>query len=152
VAKRGPLQQQAPSCPLCYIGSMDRSADWLKQAEKDLGHAERSRSVGDYEWAAFAAQQSAEKAVKALVQSWHGSARGHAVAEILQRLPDSVGVTAEILDAGRALDEVYLTSRYPNGFASGAPTDYFTAKRSSELIEYGRQILEFCRSKIPRSG
>ena len=44
----------------------DRSRDWLSQAGKDLGQAEDSRKAGRHEWACFAAQQAAEKAVKAL--------------------------------------------------------------------------------------
>jgi len=47
-----------------------RTEDWLRQAEKDLRHAENSLQSGDYEWACFAAQQSAEKALKALYQVW----------------------------------------------------------------------------------
>jgi len=44
----------------------DRSRDWLSQAERDLRLAELSRGDEIHEWACFAAQQSAEKAVKAL--------------------------------------------------------------------------------------
>lgn len=50
-----------------YPGTMaNRSRDWLRQAEQDLGHARRSRDLGDHDRACFAAQQAAEKAVKAL--------------------------------------------------------------------------------------
>jgi len=45
---------------------VSRAADWLRQALRDLEHAKRSVELGDYEWACFAAQQAAEKAVKAL--------------------------------------------------------------------------------------
>jgi HEPN domain-containing protein len=45
---------------------MDRSADWLAQAERDLAQARESQGSGRHEWACFAAQQAAEKAVKAL--------------------------------------------------------------------------------------
>lgn len=45
---------------------MNRSGDWLAQAERDLAQAESSRRQGHHEWACFAAQQAAEKAVKAL--------------------------------------------------------------------------------------
>jgi len=33
-----------------------------------------------------------------------------------------------VVDAARRLDKVYLTARYPNGFVSGTPSDYFTEK------------------------
>lgn len=45
--------------------------------------------------------------------------------------------------------EVYFTARYPNGFASGSPSDYFDEKRSRELLGHARQILDWCRSQIP---
>ncbi|GGM97869.1 hypothetical protein GCM10007092_09440 [Thermus composti] len=45
---------------------MNRARDWLLQAEKDLEMAEIAKGAGRHEWACFAAQQAAEKAVKAL--------------------------------------------------------------------------------------
>lgn len=127
---------------------MDRSADWLKQAARDLAVAETNAAAGYHEWAAFAAQQCAEKAAKALVQSLHGAVRGHSITEILQQLPSSVEVSEALLTAAQELDKVYVTSRYPNGFASGTPSDYFNEKNSRELLAHARKITEFCRSKI----
>jgi HEPN domain-containing protein len=40
--------------------------DWPRQAEADYTHAVHSLAAGDYEWCCFSAQQSAEKAVKAM--------------------------------------------------------------------------------------
>ena len=102
-----------------------------------------------YEWAAFCAQQSAEKAAKALIQSLHGSVRGYSITEMMRHLPASVEVPKSVLGGAQELDRVYLTSRYPNGFASGTPADYFNEEAARELVEYARTILEFCRSKIP---
>ncbi len=127
---------------------MNRAADWLKQAERDLAAASHSAAAGDHEWVAFQSQQCAEKAVKALVQALHGEARGHGIVEILRQLPASVKVTDTVLDSARELDKVYVTSRYPNGFATGAPADYFTENSSKELLGHAKQILEFCRSQI----
>jgi HEPN domain-containing protein len=118
-------------------------------AERDLGYAELGAASGYHEGAAFHAQQSAEKAVKALILSLHGAARGHAITEMLRQLPASVNLPAEILNAAQQLDRVYVTSRYPNGFAWGSPSDYFNERDSRELIAYAKQILEWCRSQIP---
>lgn len=127
---------------------MNRAADWLKQAERDLKAAADSAAAGNHEWTAFQAQQSGEKAVKALVQSLHGAARGHSITEILRQLPASVKFPEEVFIAAQELDKVYFTSRYPNGFDSGAPSDYFNQKNSGELIVHARKVFEFCRSKI----
>jgi HEPN domain-containing protein len=128
---------------------VNRAADWLKQAERDFRFAETALATQYYEWAAFCAQQSAEKAVKALIQSLHGAVRGHSITEMLRQLPASVQVPKSALGGAQELDRVYVTSRYPNGFTSGAPADYFGEEAGRELVEYARTILEFCRSKIP---
>lgn len=127
---------------------MNRAKDWLKQAERDLKAARDSAAAGNHEWTAFQAQQSGEKAVKALVQSLHGAVRGHSVTMILQQLAGRVEVPPAVAQAARELDKVFITSRYPNGFDRGAPADYFGEQSSRELISHARQILEFCRSQI----
>ena len=127
---------------------MNRAADWFKQAEADLQAAKDSAASAHHEWAAFQAQQCAEKAVKALVQHLHGSVRSHSVKQIPDQLPAPLQAPAALLDAARELDKVYVTARYPTSFVSGTPSDYFTAKNSEQLIGYARSILEFCRSQI----
>ena len=136
---------------LDYVGilKVNRSPDWLKQAGRDLQAAENSAAGGYHEWAAFGAQQSAEKAVKALVESLHGSERGHSITGILEQLSGAVEVPEAVLEAARDLDQVYITARYPNGFAAGAPADYFSEKTSERLLGHARTVLAFCRSKIP---
>jgi|GEM_PF-2540861 len=78
---------------------MNRAADGLKQAERDLGAPEDSAATGHHEWAAFQPQQGAEKAVKALVQSLHGAVRGHSISEILRQLTGRVAVPPELIPA-----------------------------------------------------
>jgi HEPN domain-containing protein len=40
-----------------------RAQDWFRQAERDLDQARASRQDERHEWACFAAQQAAEKAI-----------------------------------------------------------------------------------------
>lgn len=127
---------------------MDRSPDWLKQAERDYKLGEISAADEFHEWAAFAAQQSAEKATKALAQFLHGSARGHSITTILLHLSASVEVPSDIVDCARELDQVYVTARYPNGFVSGAPADYFTAKTSEHYSGMHRESLNFAEVRF----
>lgn len=65
---------------------MERSRDWLDQAEGDLQHAQSDAEHGFYEWACFSAQQAAEKAVKAVFQKMGAEAWGHSVADLLEEL------------------------------------------------------------------
>ncbi|CAN5691982.1 hypothetical protein BH23GEM3_BH23GEM3_05700 [soil metagenome] len=69
----------------------NRSRDWCRQAERDMGHARRSGGMGDHEWACFAAQQAAEKALKALLQDRGGEVRGHSALALLRLLPTENG-------------------------------------------------------------
>lgn len=127
---------------------MNRAADWLRQAERDLKVAEIGAAAGYHEWAVFAAQQCGEKAVKALVQSFHGAVRGQAIAEILHLLPSSVVVPEGALEAARELDRVYFTSGYPNTVSSGSPADFFSQSSSERYLDYARTVLKFCRGQI----
>ena len=86
--------------------------------------------------------------MKALVESLHGVQRGHSITGILQQLSSLVEIPEAVFESARELDQVYITARYPNGFPSGAPGDYFSEHTSQRLIGHARTILEFCRSKV----
>ncbi len=131
----------------------DRSADWSRQAESDLEHAQVSVREGDYEWSCFAAQQAAEKALKALYYALHGDPWGHSVLALLQGLPEAVGarLPRDLSDSARALDKHYIQTRYPNGFDAGAPMDYYTERDARDSIAHAKSILEFCRTEIRQS-
>ncbi|MBC8496815.1 MAG: HEPN domain-containing protein, partial [Chloroflexi bacterium] len=82
----------------------DRSKDWLKQALRDLEQAQDSRQAGRHEWACFAAQQAAEKAVKALHLSLGQEGWGHVIARLLAELPEEINLPDNMIDKGRVLD------------------------------------------------
>jgi len=105
-----------------------RFKDWMSQAEKDLEHAKKSLKMQDYNWACFASQQAAEKALKSLYDFLGGEGWGHMVIKLLKELPkDKIKVSEELLEKSVYLDKLYIPTRYPNGFESGAPADYYTA-------------------------
>jgi HEPN domain-containing protein len=128
--------------------------DWFRQAEADLEHAQTSAREEDYEWSCFAAQQGAEKAVKALYYSLHGDPWGHSLLALIKGLPAAIAAKLPegILDAAKALDKNYIQTRYPNGFDAGAPTDYYTERDAKESIAHAKSILEFCRAEIHQQG
>jgi HEPN domain-containing protein len=128
---------------------VNRAIDWLKQAESDLEAARDSAATRHHEWAAFQAQQCGEKAVKAVVQHLHGAVRGHSITAILAQIDPEISVPDRVRQAAQELDQVYVTSRYPNGFVSGSPADYFSETTSRRLIESAESIFEFCRSHFP---
>ncbi len=128
----------------------NRATDWLAQALRDLEQAEDSRGAGRHEWACFAAQQAAEKAVKALHLFMGQEAWGHVVARLLRELPEGVTVGDNLIDKGRVLDGFYIPARYPNGFPEGAPFEHFGRLQSNEAIRYAREIIDFAADKMAR--
>jgi HEPN domain-containing protein len=134
---------------LVRMGS--RWADWFRQAEADLAHARYALAGRHHEWACFAAQQAAEKAVKAAHEALGQEAWGHSVTELLDALRAAgKPVDETLLDRGRALDKLYMPTRYPNGLPSGAPADYYTRSEAERAIADGEAIVEWCRGSLPR--
>ena len=127
----------------------DRSRDWLAQAERDLEQARASRNDGRHEWACFAAQQSAEKAVKALHLELGQEAWGHVIARLLQEL--TLEVPEALVEKGKVLDNFYIPTRYANGHPEGPPFEHYGSLQSKEAIRYAGEILDFVRSKMAGS-
>jgi HEPN domain-containing protein len=125
---------------------VDRARDWLAQGERDLEQARASRAEGRHEWACFAAQQGAEKAVKALHLNLGEEAWGHVIARLLGELP--LPVEAALIDKARVLDNFYVGTRYPNGHPEGPPFEHYGEIQSREAIAYAGEIVEFARSKM----
>jgi len=128
----------------------ERSRDWLRQAEADLRHAHHAREDEDYDWAAFASHQAAEKAIKALFQKLHLDAWGHTLSVLLASLPEPARPDEALMDHAKELDKHYIPTRYPNGFERGAPTDFYTRGEADRAIALAEAILGFCRNQIHR--
>jgi len=126
----------------------NRYKDWWRQAEADLRHARNALADGDYEWSCFAAQQAAEEAIKALFQKLGMDAWGHTLTVLIGNLPSTIQPPTELIDYARILDKHYIPTRYPNGFDSGAPTDFYTSIEAQYAIQCAESILEFCRHQI----
>lgn len=122
----------------------------MRQAQADYRHARNSCSLGDYDWACFAAHQAAEKAVKACFQKLHAEAWGHTVSLMLSQLPEAVGVPPALLDRVKVLDKHYIPARYPNGFDRGAPTDLYTREEAEAAIAIAGEVIDFCKSVLAR--
>lgn len=126
----------------------NRARDWFNQAMRDLEQAADSRRAGRHEWACFAAQQAAEKAVKALHLHLRQEAWGHVIAKLLQELPETVRAPEGLIEKGRVLDNFYIPPRYPNSHPQGAPFEHYGPLHSEEAIRYAREIVEFIGSQM----
>ena len=129
---------------------MNRWRDWWDQSVRDLGHAGHALEDTDYEWAAFAAQQAAEKALKALLLAQGGEPWGHLTTGLAEALPLSNSAPPDVLDAARRLDKHYIPARYPNGFADGYPGKLYTRGEAEQAIADATIVADFCRRQLPQ--
>ena len=125
-----------------------RVSDWLRQAEKDLRHAKNSLNTQDFEWSCFAAQQAAEKALKALYQHIGGESFGHSLLRLLKGLPPEAQPDMELFKKAADLDKFYISTRYPNGFDWGAPMDYFDGEDARKALADAETIINYAKSQI----
>ncbi len=124
----------------------NRAGDWLAQADRDHEQAVASLEQGRHEWACFAAQQAAEKAVKALHLAKGQEAWGHVVARLLRELP--LLCPPDLVERAKVLDNFNVPARYPSAHPEGAPFEHYGTLQSEEAIRHARAILDFVRSQM----
>ena len=83
--------------------------------------------------------------VKALLYSVGRIELGHSVSLLLQKVETA---PAELLDAARVLDRYYIPTRYPNGFAEGAPMDFYDRVTAEEAVRHAEAILDFVGGQV----
>lgn len=141
---------------------MNRYKDWLDQAKKDLEAANSSLKSGHFEWCCFQAQQSAEKALKALLLSLNMETWGHSLIQLLKKWKkvieadhkDSSSLEHDeyekLFNKCQELDRHYIQPRYPNGFASGHPAEYYNEQIALRCIKDARIIVRFVEREIEK--
>ena len=84
---------------------------WLKKAKQDLDSAKYNFKGKKYDVSAFLCQQSAEKALKALLLKKSGKIRKiHDLVE----LGKNVNLPSDLLDSCKELTLSYIYARYPD--------------------------------------
>lgn len=122
--------------------SAQEARRWLISAEEELEFARFSVDGGYGAQACFAAQQSAEKAVKAV--HYAGGARvvlGHSVRALIARLDPAVPGLRAVTEEARTLDLYYVPTRYPNGLDEGTPAEAFSVAQARHAIECAAKVL-----------
>lgn len=125
-----------------------RAEDWFKQAGHDLQNARHALEAGDHEWACFAAQQAAEKALEALYQQAGAEGWGHSVAMLLRHLPPHFSPGPALEQMGKELDKHYIPARYPNAYPEGAPYELYTGVEAERAIGQAEEIVRFCEGQL----
>lgn len=130
---------------------MERSADWMDEAEGDLEHARHDAGAGYYNWACFSAQQAAEKAVKAVFQKRHGEAWGHSIVDLLTNLGTTAPISSDIMEKALELDKAYIPTRYPDAHQSGSPRRRYTRAEAERLVNHAETIVVFCKGLLSQA-
>jgi len=125
--------------------NMRRHQDWFRQAERVVEATRLLLQGGFYEQVCFLSQQAAALAAKAWLESQGRIRTGHSISHLLKQARQ---IKPEILAKARILDRYYIPPRYPNGFAQGAPMDYYDEPTAKEAIDCAQNILEFIKTKI----
>ena len=96
----------------------------------------------------FTTGERAEKALKAVFQRYSADAWGHLLADLMEALPAEVTAPPGLMQRAKELDKHYITPRYPNALAHGAPGQSYTRGEAERAIENADRILRFCEDHI----
>ena len=131
---------------------MDRSQDWMKQAEFDFDTAKTLQVNNNFPWACFITHQAAEKALKALLEKNNKPCWGHDLTDLLRSIQETIAVPQEVINACARLNLYYIPTRYPDAYSSGAPADKFTNQQAIDAIKDAKEVLDYVRHKLTNSS
>jgi HEPN domain-containing protein len=116
---------------------VNRTRDWLRQADNDLEWGAHSLEGGFHSQCCFIAQQAGEKALKAYC--FHRGidiVRTHSLFRIIRDL----GEDGDLERCARELDLYYISGRYPDAFPDGAPFEILTREQAERALTAARTI------------
>lgn len=122
-------------------------SEWLHQAEHDLTVARALLAQQFYDWAAFAAQQCGEKAVKAVrlaLGTPIESIKVHGVDELLADTGRLHPRPAPVLVRAGELNIHNAGARYPGVRGATAPASSYTRQHAEAAIKIAEALLAFC--------
>jgi HEPN domain-containing protein len=121
---------------------------WIAQAEHDLDVARTLLAQGHFAWAAYAAQQSGEKAAKAariVLGTPAAAMKSHDIAQLI----GEIGARHPRYDATlmrvAELETHNQGARYPGVRNADAPFRSFPPQTAVDAIDIAQALLDFCR-------
>lgn len=110
---------------------------WWLTAQEDLDVAKTLHETGKFSHACFLAQQSAEKAMKAVWLSFDSDPWGHSIQKLVMQFPqqDVLHNLQNWLAYAAYLDKFYIPTRYPNGLPDLTPGQVIFLKIPSRQLK-----------------
>jgi len=125
---------------------------WLDEARADAETARYLLEGGRYNTCAFMAQQTAEKAIKALLRSRGESGWGQDVEKLAERLTAiALAVPTQVIDAAHGVDQHYSRSRYPDASPSGIPSRIYTRGVAEQALGWALIVLVYVEEQWPQA-
>ena len=124
---------------------MRRTRDWLDQAEGDLKAARDLCDTGNYAWSCFASQQSAEKSLKAILESLAIPSIGRNLLPLASTVSEKIKVPDSVKSACKRLNRFYIPTRYPNAFPSGAPVHMYDKEDAVQALKDAEEVFNFAK-------
>ncbi len=124
---------------------MDKVQNWLTQAQEDILWAKASSKEGILRGACFAAQQAAEKALKAfLISKDVNVVKIHDLLTLNQKCAELEPEFTALEQACNLLSPYYMSSRYPDV----AQFEEYSKDQTEEVVEQATKIVDFVQSKL----
>ena len=123
---------------------------WLLHAERDLGFGQLGLEAGGYfTQICFLAQQSAEKALKALLYLRGARmVQERSISDLLQRVVDVHPRLSRYHDMAEQLDQYYLAFRNPDSQPGSASYETIDESQAKEAIDQGQNLILEVRNLI----
>lgn len=124
---------------------MDKTKGWLTLAEEDLKWAKASFEDKIYRGTCFAAQQAAEKALKAFLVSRDKLApKIHDLVALNQECVQQSRDFAKLEEACNILSPYYLSTRYPDV----AQFEEYSEDQTQDVINQAEKVINFVKEKL----
>ena len=113
--------------------------EWVKKAEEDIDTASYTLKGGKLSAAAFFAQQSAEKALKAIyIKKFSKLWKTHNLVE----LGKEINLPFDLLELCSELTAAYVSTRYPN------IDEIYKRSEVENLVEHAKVILKWSKENL----
>jgi len=131
--------------------NLDEGKRWLAQGQRDLADSKVLLDAQSYATSCFHSQQAAEKAAKGLLYSQGIRAViSHSVVRLIGECAKVDASFADLVEAARELDRLYIGSRYPNFYAEGTAAEYYTQEMADKCLKYATSILNHVEKFLAR--
>ena len=130
--------------------SQHEAERWWLTAGEDLDAAKILHCAGKFSHTRFLAQQSAEKALKALWFSNEHDPWGHSIQKLVLEFPEQSRLQSisDWVDHAAFLDKFYIPARYPNGLPDLTPSQVYISQDAEQALEKANFFLEHTRKFI----